>query len=66
MQHSTDRREAKVFRAHVPPHVVCDNLMRTAVRLEAPNGVLVMQDIRNRRDAKCLRRTLHRKDCVTT
>ena len=27
IQHSTDRREAKVFRAHAPPQGVCENLM---------------------------------------
>ena len=28
MQDGTDRSEAKVFRAHAPPHGVCDNLVR--------------------------------------
>ena len=27
IQDSTDRREAEVFRAHAPPHGVCDNLI---------------------------------------
>ena len=27
IQVSTDRREAKVFRAHAAPHGVCDNLI---------------------------------------
>ena len=29
MQDRTDRREAKVFRAHAPPQGVCDNMIDT-------------------------------------
>ena len=46
-QESTDRREAKVFRAHAPPQGVCDNMVSALELLanqqggDSPVGLLV-------------------------